>query len=114
MKTLILKALGVRGLWIYLVQLVIEMFLAQRDIKADANGDVYLENGERATTVGEVKQQRVLMALKRVFLSSEIGGKLGLFWPAIKAAAIEAIRAVKALYKVLNDAFEAVKEAKAK
>lgn len=99
MKNLLLKALGVKGIWIYLVQVILEMLSAQDELTPVMNGQ----------STGSIKLQRVLERLKKA-LSNVFG--IETFWPAIKAAATRAIAANKEFYTVLVDAFNAAKAAK--
>lgn len=111
MKTLLLKALGVRGIWIYLVQIIIEMLRAQDEI-TEAPIVLHDADGNKVEpTVGGAKLNRVLDRLLK--LLPYFPG-WATYWPAIRTAAIAAIKANKELYVVLLDAFNAAKNKAAK
>lgn len=106
MKTLLLKALGVKGIWIYLVQIIIEMMSAQSEIK-EAPIVLHDEDGNKVEpTAGGAKLNRVL---DRLFKLMPYFPGWATYWPAIRTAATAAIKANKALYVVLLDAFNAAK-----
>lgn len=108
MKTLLLKALGVKGIWVWIVQIVIEMLSAQDEIVSEP-GAVELGQVIPKESKGALRLQRVLDRLRKA-LSKVL--KLDVYWPAIKDAAEKAISANKALYNALRDAFDAAKAAK--
>lgn len=99
MKAMLLKLLGARGVWVYLIQVILEMIGAQDDLTPVPGG----------ASAGSLKLQRVLDRLKKA-LSSVFG--LDVYWTAIRIAATEAIAANKRFYTVLTDAFNAIKAAK--
>ena len=106
MKNLLLKALGVKGIWIYLVQIIIEMVGAQNEIKEAPIQLHDAEGNALEPTVGNTKLKRVL---DRLFKLLPYFPGWDTYWPAIRTAATEAIAANKKLYTVLLDALNAAK-----
>ena len=96
MKDILFMALGIKGAWVYLAQIIIEMISAQSEVT-----EAPIDKDGMPAAIGGIKLQRVLDRLRDAL--AKVTG-LGTYWPAIKAAATNAIAANKQFYTVVKDA----------